>query len=557
MTTTATPPRVPSTRTIKQQSPSRLGELGRALIASAARIMGRKVDRTVNLATAKGGWQAEAWDLYDLVGEERYLADTLANTIGRARLYVGRVSDQDEMGAPVPVEDGDNADVLDLLGSESERSQMLQRFGVNDFIAGEGWLVGMPKQFLTVQEEPDDPMFRLAPEAVAVPDEIDVEDLEWRYMSIEEVTIDGESVQIEWADADAADSNDQIHVTQSQIYLIRVWHSHPRRRKEATSPTKASLPVLRELVGLTMHISAQTDSRLAGAGVLFLMQSAKSRIAGEGEDAEDVDFDTAFMDAMITPIRDRSSAAAVVPLTVPIPDDGTGRAAADYVHFQTFSTPFDEETRELREEAIRRLALGQDAPPEVLLGLGSMNHWGAWLVKEDTITTHVEPPLARFCDALTTQFLRPVLQARGFTEDQRREYVIWYSVKHLIVRPNSTDDAFKAHEVGVITDEALRNATGFTDSDAPEDGGIAEDVAMVLAMVNQTPALAANPGMPELLRQVREVLAGRAAEEPAEPEPTPEPEPVPEPIAEEEPPSDGTLPGTNDDPAPTPAGGPA
>src|SRR3546814_15414661 len=51
------------------------------------------------------------------------------------------------------------------------------------------------------------------------------------------------------------------------------------------------------------------------------------------------------------------SAAAVVPLTVPIPDNGTGRAAADYVHFQTFSTPFDEETRELREEAIRRPAL--------------------------------------------------------------------------------------------------------------------------------------------------------------------------------------------------------
>src|SRR3546814_18383533 len=92
-----------------------------------------------------------------------------------------------------------------------------------------------------------------------------------------------------------------------------------------------------------MHSSAQTDSRLAGAGVLFLMQSAKASIAGEGEDAEDVDFDTAFMDAMITPIRDRSSAAAVVPLTVPIPHDGTGRAAADYVHSNPFTTPFDEE----------------------------------------------------------------------------------------------------------------------------------------------------------------------------------------------------------------------
>src|SRR3546814_15699306 len=47
------------------------GQIGRALRASATRIMGRKVDRTINLATAKGGWQAEAWDLYDLVGEER------------------------------------------------------------------------------------------------------------------------------------------------------------------------------------------------------------------------------------------------------------------------------------------------------------------------------------------------------------------------------------------------------------------------------------------------------------------------------------------------------
>lgn len=558
MTSTTPAPRPPRTR--PGAAPTALwGQIGRALRASAARIMGRKVDRTVNFAAAKGGWQAEAWDLYDLVGEERYLADTLANTIGRARLYVGRVSDQDEMGAPVPVEDGDPADVLDLLGSESERAQMLQRFGVNDFIAGEGWLVGMPKQFLKVEEEPDDPLFRLAPqvEAPSNPDEIDVEDLEWRYMSIEEVQIDGESVQIEWADSPAADSNDAIHVTQNEIYLIRVWHSHPRRRKDATSPTKASLPVLRELVGLTMHISAQTDSRLAGAGVLFLMQSAKAKIAGEGEDAEDIEFDEAFMDAMLTPIRDRSSAAAVVPLTVPIPDDGTGRSAADYVHFQTFSTPFDEETRELREEAIRRLALGQDAPPEVLLGLGSMNHWGAWLVKEDTITTHVEPPLARFCDALTTQFLRPVLQARGFTEDQKREYVVWYSVKHLIVRPNSTEDAFKAHERGVITDDALRSATGFTDTDAPEDGAISEDVAMVLMMVNESPALAANPGLPELLRQVRELLAGRAAEEPPTPEPGAEPEPTPEPTADDEAPSDGTLPDTNDDPAPTPAGGPA
>src|SRR3546814_4238668 len=104
-----------------------------------------------------------------------------------------------------------------------------------------------------------------------------------------------------------------------------------------------------------------------------MMQSAQAKVAGESEDDEDVDFNDAFMEAMLTPIRDRASAAAVVPLTVPIPDDGTGRSAADYVHYQTFHTPFDKEKREMREEAIRRLALGQDAPPELLPGVGNID----------------------------------------------------------------------------------------------------------------------------------------------------------------------------------------
>lgn len=532
-----TPSTIPTRRKPADLSKtSTWGRIGRALKASAARIVGQKVDRTFTLSTQKGGWQSEAWDLYDLVGEQRYLVDTIANTIGRARLYVGRVSDQDDLGAPVPVDEGDPADVLDLLGTESERGQMLTRYGANDRVAGEGWLVGVPKSRLAAPSpEEQDPFYRLSPVAED-PTEIAVEDLVWRYMSIEEVTVDGESVQLEWADCAAAGEDDRITVNQSDMYLIRVWNSHPRRRRDATSPTRASLPVLRELVGLTMHISAQTDSRLAGAGVLFMMQSAQAKIAGEREDDEDVDFNDAFMEAMLTPIRDRASAAAVVPLTVPIPDDGTGRSAADYVHFQSFSTPFDEETRELRDEAIRRLALGQDAPPELLLGVGSMNHWGAWLVKEDTITTHVEPPLARFCDAATTQFLWPVLEARGIADPQ--DYVIHYSVQHLITRPNNTADAFTAHEKGVISDEALRTATGFGDDDAPDDG-MDPAIAMTLTMVQEAPALAANPGMPALLEQVREVMAGRTGEPIGQEEPP-----------ADEPPAEGDLPDTNDDPAP-------
>src|SRR3546814_6698033 len=174
----------------------------RSLKASGARIVGQTVVRVFNRSTAKGGWQAEAWDLYDLVGEQRYIVDTLANTIGRAKLYVGRVSEQDDLGAPEPVDEGDPADVLDLLGTENERSQMLTRYGANDRVAGEGYLVGVPRVRLEVRADGviEDPRMGLAPTVETT--EPAGEALVWRYMSVEEVVIDGSSVKLEWADAD-------------------------------------------------------------------------------------------------------------------------------------------------------------------------------------------------------------------------------------------------------------------------------------------------------------------------------------------------------------------
>ena len=54
------------------------------------------------------------------------------------------------------------------------------------------------------------------------------------------------------------------------------------------SPVRAALPILRELVGLTQHVSAQIDSRLAGAGMLVMRASASravaSRSSGSGSD---------------------------------------------------------------------------------------------------------------------------------------------------------------------------------------------------------------------------------------------------------------------------------
>jgi hypothetical protein len=142
-----------------------------------------------------------------------------------------------------------------------------------------------------------------------------------------------------------------------------------------------------------------------------------------------------------------------------------------------------------------------------LLGTGSMNHWGAWLVQEDVVTTHLEPPLALICDALTTQYLWPVLADQGMEETEAHKYVVWYDVSDLVVRPNRSQDAMVLHDRGVISDAALRNSTGFDESDAlPEYAGMPEDVVFALQLIRAHPILAANPGLPQLVAQIRAAI---------------------------------------------------
>src|SRR3546814_12981700 len=67
-------------------------------------------------------------------------------------------------------------------------------------------------------------------------------------------------------------------------------------------------------------------------------------------------------------------------------------------------------------------------------------------------------------------------------------------------------------------------------------------IAMVLALVQEAPALAANPGMPALLEQMQMLLAGETGEpigQAVEEPPAPEPE-------DDEAPDDGDLPAPDD-----------
>ena len=782
-----------------------------SLVAAAKRLTTKNITRGTAKATTKP-WQEDAWEMYDLVGEQRFLATTLAGRLSQARLYVGEVAESD-LEVPIETENTEVRGILDAVGGgPSGRKQLIARLAINLFVAGDGWLVGVPKYLMPFYERGKDEQ----PVSKGVGDELNIDDLSWHMLSVSEVRFSsGEEVLLIFGEA----PEERVMVRPDNVWLVRVWRPHPRKAWEADSPTRSSLPVLRELVGLTMHISAQVDSRLAGAGLLVVPQSAQRALniaAGLEEDDDSDPFTEALMEAMIEPINNRASASALVPLVVTVPDEVTGS-----FEFITFSKSLDTEARNLRDEAIRRLALGQDAPPELLLGTAcvdteteimtqrgwqtldtldpsdivltlnpatglsewqpmeavnryevadepmlrmageghdslttmnhrwlvtsanhdrtefvtsadlntghriptaapsgdlpteakfsdafveavawfwteghygpragrwgqatisqslsknpervarirrcliecfgsvneseqtgewgstvvrfnlrkheyealaavggkhvtldfvrsltaaqlelfidvscqgdgwhyadgrldiwqrdaealdayelalilsgrsvanteydggrvvnpyvkgsvrpikagrateetysgtvwcpttpngtwlmrrngqvaytgnSMNHWGAWLVREDVVTTHIEPPLALICDALTTQYLWPVLEAQGMVEEEYSKYIVSYDVSKMVVRPNRAGDAASLHDKGVVSDATLRNATGFDDGDAPETPD--EVSQAIFTMVQVNPELLTTPGVNVLRKQLTAIVEG-------------------------------------------------
>lgn len=418
-------------------------EPANSLVASAASIT-RDGPSAFTKKRGLLAWQSEAWGFYDTIGELRAAANWIGNALSRIRLVIKR---KDSNGT-VTLTEGLAVDALNtLFGGESGQSQMLESLGIHLTVPGEAYLVAEPQP----GQNPD----------------------AWMVCSTEEVTnTTGSEV---WS----VNRGDGKRELRKNSLIIRVWRPHPRKWIEADSSVRAVLPILREIQALTKRVAADIDSRLAGAGLL-LLPSEMSFVAPptEGEDpanASDPFFD-ALLQAMMTPIEDRESAAAVVPLVVRAP--GALLSTAQHI---TFSTPFDAQSQGLREEGIKRTALGMDLPPEIMLGTGNSNHWSAWQIDESAIKIHVEPLMELIVDALTQKWLWPVLEAGGQPD---YETTVGWDTADLRVRPNHATEAIELYDRGELSPDALRRETGFEDSDAPNDEQRKQILLLKLAMAN-------------------------------------------------------------------------
>lgn len=468
-----------------------------SMVAAASVISSQQIKRT-----SHESWQAEAWDMYDEVGELRFVANAVAGAMSHARLFVGRL-DQGDRNDPEEVEDGMPIEIFRQLGGgPTGKAELLRRLAIQLFVPGDGWIVGLPPDALDPPDAPRRPGEAIGPDGDR---EVRLSDLSWHVFSVTEVKFRSGQIEINLG------GNEKRTVSEDDCHLIRVWRPHPRRWWTADSPVRSNLPILRELIGLTKHIAATIDSRLAGAGLLVLPESVTvmGDIAESPDEDDDGEVDpvlAALMDAMITPIKNRDSAAAVVPVLLKASDEAA--AAIGQNSLIRFSTPFDEKSKDLRDEAIRRLALGLDTTPEMLLGMGSVNHWSAWLLDEINAKIHIDPVLSMICDAITTAFLRPALEEANVPDADK--YVVWWDLSDLTLRPDRSAEATAGKQMGILSDEAWRRETGFNETDAPPptEQGIDIAVRTALDLVTAAPSLVQSPGLPALVEQIRAVTSG-------------------------------------------------
>ena len=220
-------------------------------------------------------------------------------------------------------------------------------------------------------------------------------------------------------------------------------------------------------------------SRLAGAGLMVIPDEIDLPNADMEMEGTEVDkFVALLTEVMGLAIKNRESASALIPIML--------RGPAEYIdkiqHFD-FSTAFAAEVPTLREGAIRRLALGMDIPPEVLLGSSQSTSWSAWQTDESTLRVHLIPLLQLIASSLTVGWLRPALETLPLTDAQKEQIpnlVVHFDVSNLKIRQNISGDAEALFDRFEIDADALRLATGYGPDSAPDNKELAFQILLAL-----------------------------------------------------------------------------
>ena len=428
-------------------------------------------------------WQEEAWSFYESLGEFNYGVEWFGEALSRVRLAAARIMPGGD--EPEILTDGPAADIVSgFMGGRGGQAQLLRSMAVQLSVAGDSYLVGREVTQtevdfgLLMDAEPDDAGFVWTVQPANT-----IRRFKGRLSNIFRQREQRYSWEIRVSDVD------WIPLPPESL-VVRVWDRNEHFPWLSMSPARAALSIMREIDMYNRHIVASLVSRIAMNGMLFIPNEVVLPASPQYENASDP-FVAEMLDIMIAAIKNPGSPASAAPMPVRVPAEMIDR----FKHL-TFASALDGNIFDARNQAIRRLAATLNLPAEIITGLGDVNHWSSWQLTEDAIKIHIAPKVEIITHALTLGFLRPMLEAMGEAtrEPDGSRIIVWYDTSELTQRPDLSSSAITLRQMMVISDEATRRETGFSEADAPTNDELERMILMQLALNPQT----ASPAIREL-----------------------------------------------------------
>lgn len=399
-----------------------------------------KISERTDLAAGRRqdrAWQGRAYELLDEVGELGYLMQLKASLLARCDFSREYLND-DGVWDTVPDDDKGPGRVMNaFVGPQGGQTELKRQAALHLSTAGEATLLG------TTIDGGDHGIL-------------------WEFLSVDELTITSDGrVQRQRGRHQAVET-----LEPDAHYVARAWRPSARRSDEPDCEVKRIMRVAEEVLTLTQMVDAIARSRLS-AGLLYVPDEISFADDETDETAEEGDqadpFTKALMEHMAAPVEDRESAAALVPLVLRGPAE-----LADKIVLIDLARQLDTWAQTLRQEALSRLAQGLDAPPEMMTGLGVVNHWGSFQIDADFASKHIAPLGELLAEFLTFAYLRPMLETfENVAKKETARYRLRFDLSAIAARADEAATGQRLHSDGLISDEVHVKTSGFAESDMP------------------------------------------------------------------------------------------
>lgn len=415
------------------------------------------------------GWQQLALSYIDMVPELSYSSRFYSRMLRPLRVFPAVLESNNQM---TPITDGLPVDLLNRLrGRDGTMKQILSNYGRLMFSTGEGNLLGL---------------------------NIDTDDEYWMFVWNDELVVetnaDGSVKVIRHMPMYGSDG---IEYGPNEARVYRMWTPHPRRSGEADSPMRSVLEIAKELITLTAAVNSTAVSRTVAGMLLIPSELAPPPAEPIGD--EDPENDP-FVDEMLrhfeSQVEDAGSAGASMPWVLWGAYELLDRIRVVQLH----DPQSDYMERDLRKEAVDRMARGLDYPAEVLTGLSSANHWAAKQILDDMWRSHGIGIAEQFVGDVNDAYLRPMLRAENYPNWQN--VVVAYDPSLVVVPSDQSSDADAAADRGMISDEGFRALKNIPEKYKPSKTELDRYLAVKLRdpsfVGGSAPGIAGRPANPSV-----------------------------------------------------------